>query len=142
MAPAHATHDDGDAGLSAIETAALRVRVDELSKDVHGLHSDLRDSHSALNIKLEALTSKLDATRTPNWQMWGVMVTCMIALGALAYWPVREATTDLKGLGLRLGEIVLEDRVKIGVLEERSHNLDRRLDAISNRLAELIRTGK
>lgn len=128
--------------MSAIETAALRVRVDELSKDVHGLHSDLRDSHSALNIKLEALTSKLDATRTPNWQMWGVMVTCMIALGALAYWPVREATTDLKGLGLRLGEIVLEDRVKIGVLEERSHNLDRRLDAISNRLAELIRTGK
>lgn len=131
-----------DHGLSAIETTALRVRVDNLAEDVHTFRAEMRESRIAVSAEIATLGTKFDAGAKPNWQMWGVAVSAMIALGTLAYWPILRAVDRNEQAILMMANRDVSDGRELIRSTTRIDNLDRRLDAISSRLAELIRTGK
>lgn len=38
--------------------------------------------------------NKIDRTMAPQWQALGVMVSVVVVLGGLVYWPIRESTND------------------------------------------------
>lgn len=133
------------------EPSALSVRVDTLADDIHKFDVKLEamQTNMATKADLQSLVTSINALsveqkniRQPNWQALGVAVTVLTIIGAILYWPIRETTADLKLLAGRVGEVVVAEQVKVGVLQEQNRNLDRRLDAISSRLAEFIRTGK
>lgn len=133
------------------EPSALGVRVDNLADDVHGFRLDIgglrsqmatKDDLASLSNLINSLSQKYDAARSPNWQAMGVAVSVLVVIGGMAYLPVSMATNDLKSATLRLEVILQDNRVAVAQLQEKSQNLQMRYDAISARLAELIRTGK
>lgn len=133
------------------EPSALSVRVDNLADDVHGFRVDLqsmratmvtKDDFASILASINTLSTKQESTAKPNWQAMSVVVTVLVVIGGILYWPLREMSTDQKELSRQMSSTMTEERVKVGVLQANYANLDRRLDAISNRLAELIRTGK
>jgi hypothetical protein len=75
---------------------ALGVRVDNLSDDVHGIQLEMRSMRTELFAAINSLASKQEAATTPNWQMYGVQVSVIVAIGAMAYWPINASTNDLK----------------------------------------------
>lgn len=80
----------------ASSSVALGVRVDNLSDDVHGIQLEMRSMRSEFLAAINSLASKQEAATSPNWQMYGVQVSVIVAIGAMAYWPINSATSDLK----------------------------------------------
>lgn len=142
---------NGHSRPRSTEPSALGVRVDNLADDMHGFRVDLqgirgqmatKDEITNLASSIAGLTSKYDAARAPNWQALGVAVTVLSLIGGILYLPIREATQDLKSAALRAEIQTQDNRVQIATILEQNRGLERRYDAISTRLAELIRTGK
>lgn len=137
--------------MTAHEPSALAVRVDNLADDVHGFRVDLqamrttmvtKDDFAGIISTLNALSTKQESVSRPNWQALSVAVTVLALIGGILYWPLRETSADMKDVMRQYSNMQIEERVKVGVLQANYANIDRRLDLISNRLAELIRTGK
>lgn len=133
------------------EPSALSVRVDNLADDVHGFRVDLqamranmvtKDDFAGIVTSIGALSQKQETISRPNWQAMSVMVTVLVLIGGILYWPLRETSADMKDVMKQYGNVSVEERVKIGILQNSHDNLNKRLDMISSRLAELIRTGK
>ena len=89
---------------AALTDDGLRVRVDALSSDVIAFRGELRDVRSAmattadiagLKSALESIATRQQEQQKPQWNALGVMLAAMVALGGLAFWPIREATTNL-----------------------------------------------
>lgn len=130
--------------------AALSMQVQGLDADykelkgiVVGLDRKLEASNAALSNKVELMVnglgakfdasvtgiqSKLDERSRIPWQAWGVVVTVLIAIGALVYWPIREGGAqtrlDLQDLANKVvfskryeGEQIGQDR-RVGELIE------------------------
>ncbi|MDI6026701.1 hypothetical protein QBK99_10915 [Corticibacterium sp. UT-5YL-CI-8] len=45
---------------------------------------------------IQALSATIAEKNKPQWQALSVMLAAVVAIGGLAYMPIREATTDLK----------------------------------------------
>ncbi|WP_309085980.1 hypothetical protein [Chelativorans sp.] len=45
---------------------------------------------------INALSATIAERSKPQWQAIGVALTFAVIIGGMAYWPIREATTDLK----------------------------------------------
>jgi len=88
-------------------TAQMGERITNLGRRQSDLESEMRSGFRSMEASITAFTNE---TRTsiaalsqtlaersrPQWQALGVALTFAAMLGALAYWPIREATNDLK----------------------------------------------
>jgi hypothetical protein len=72
--------------------AALQVRVRNLSDDVHSLRGEMRDIKTAI----DAIATQQNKQGQPQWQALGVMLTAVVIVGGLAWWPIREASMDMQ----------------------------------------------
>lgn len=133
------------------EPSALSVRVDNLADDVHGFRVDLqamranmvtKDDFAGIVASITALSQRQESVSRPNWQAMSVMVTVLALIGGILYWPLRETSSDMKDVMKQYSSVMVDERVKIGILQNSHDNLVKRLDMLSTRLAELIRTGK
>ena len=153
-----------------VSDSALRVRVDALAEDVHLFRGELRETRVTISREMAEISAKIDTGQRPNYQALGVILTGFIALGALAYWPIRETTqsvkTDLQTLSERvvfirryegeqkvqndrllelaaiqrnLQDSLAQARETIAKGSQAQVNLNERLNAISQRLAQVIR---
>jgi hypothetical protein len=133
------------------EPSALSVRVDNLADDVHGFRIDLqsmrttmvtKDDFAGIVSSINALSTKQETVSRPNWQAMSVAVTVLVLIGGILYWPLKETSTDAKEALRQYNNSMIDERIKVGILQNSHDNLSKRLDMISTRLAELIRTGK
>lgn len=67
------------------ELGGLRARMTQFERGL-----------TEISAAVHGLAAKFDKTQEPKWQAYGVMVTVMIAIGGLLYWPIRETQADLK----------------------------------------------
>ncbi len=87
--------------------AQLGERVTNLGRRQSDLENEMRSGFRQIEqsftsftnetrLALNTLSSSLAERNKPNFQALGVMLTAMVVLGGLLYWPIRETTTDLK----------------------------------------------
>lgn len=67
----------------------VRSGFKQMELSISGLANETRAS-------LAGLASNLAERSRPQWQALGVALTFAALVGALAYWPIRESTGDLK----------------------------------------------
>jgi hypothetical protein len=87
--------------------AQLGERVTNLGRRQTDLENEMRSGFRQIEqsfasftnetrASINALATSLAERNKPQWQALGVMLAFATALGGLAYWPIREATNDLK----------------------------------------------
>lgn len=76
--------------------AGLAQQVTNLEGDYRDLKTVVISLDRKLDASMAAISAKLDESREPKWQAYGVMLTVILAVCALAYWPLRENQNDLK----------------------------------------------
>ncbi|AUX76428.1 hypothetical protein NXT3_CH01860 [Sinorhizobium fredii] len=69
--------------------AEMRTGFKQMESAVGALAAEMRNS-------VAALSSTLAERNRPQWQALGVALSFCTILGALAYWPINAATSDLK----------------------------------------------
>jgi hypothetical protein len=75
----------------------------------NSLASFMNETRSSIN----ALATTLAERNKPQWQALGVMLAFATALGGLAYWPIREATNDLKAsVAIIIDKMVTQKEMK------------------------------
>lgn len=103
----------------AVEYATLRERVASLDEDVHAISadvshlrntmatkSDVNNVHAALTNfsqtvqgSFTAINEKLATQGKPQWNLYimaaSLMVAVMVALGGIAFWPIKQAQDTL-----------------------------------------------
>jgi hypothetical protein len=96
-------------------TAQLGERVTNLGRRQTDLEAEMRAGFKAMEngmttlasemrTSVAALSANLAERSRPQWQALGVALTFAAMLGGLAYLPIREATSDLKGSVAMLAE--------------------------------------
>lgn len=78
-------------GASLVD-AALQERVRNLSDDVHAVRGELQGLRHAI----EGIATQQARQGQPQWQALGVMLTAVVVVGGLAWWPIRETTQDTR----------------------------------------------
>ncbi|MDR7032444.1 hypothetical protein [Mesorhizobium sp. BE184] len=87
--------------------AQLGERVTNLGRRQTDLESEMRSGFKQIENSfasfsnetrnsIAALSSTLAERNKPQWQALSVMLAAVVAIGGLAYMPIREATNDLK----------------------------------------------
>ncbi|APG91168.1 hypothetical protein [Sinorhizobium americanum] len=88
-------------------TAQLGERVTNLGRRQTDLETEMRSGFrqmetavaslaNEMRTSVAALSTNLAERNKPHWQALGVALTFCTILGALAYWPINAATSDLK----------------------------------------------
>jgi len=77
-------------------TAQMGERVTNLGRRVSDIENEMRTGFRQIETSISQLTATLAERAKPQWQALGVALTFAAMIGALAYWPIREATNDLK----------------------------------------------
>lgn len=100
-----------------------RYNVGALEQRVYGLEQSI----SGISQQIAGLAQKIDARAQTNWPViigfGGFALSIMVAIGGMAYWPIREAQSDLKAIAAKQTDVIgsLGDRfVSIRELEGRS----------------------
>lgn len=76
--------------------AAIGERVSNLNRRVTDIEVEMRSGFNQMAQSIDGLSKNLNERARPQWQAIGVSVSFFALIGALAYWPIREATGDLK----------------------------------------------
>lgn len=87
--------------------AALSERVTNMGRRINDVEVEMRAGFNQLGNSLSAATNETRASiaglstsmadrARPQWQALSVMLAVVVVLGGLVYWPIREATGDLK----------------------------------------------
>lgn len=95
--------------------AQLGERVTNLGRRQTDLEAEMRSGFKQIEnsfasfsnetrSSISALSTTLSERNKPQWQALGVMVSIIVVLGGLVYWPIRESTNDLKTALLALTE--------------------------------------
>lgn len=87
-------------GVLSQRTANLEGGFIDFRREVNQQFTNVNAAVSSLLAKMDERfttlnTSIADRSR-PQWQALGVMVSIVVVLGGLVYWPIRESTNDLK----------------------------------------------
>lgn len=77
-------------------TAQMGERVTNLGRRVSDIEGEMRSGFRQIETSIAQLSSTLAERAKPQWQAIGVALTFAVVIGGMAYWPIREATTDLK----------------------------------------------
>lgn len=88
--------------MTATAPLAVDARLSALETRVEGIAGSLTSVVTAVN----SLGEKLDRRSTTPWAViWsalGVMLTFVVAVGGLAYWPIKDGQSDMKAALLTL----------------------------------------
>lgn len=87
--------------------AGLAQQVTNLEGDYRDLKTVVISLDRKLDASMAAISAKLDESREPKWQAYGVMLTVILAVCALAWLPLRESQNDLKAAIKTLSEGVV-----------------------------------
>ena len=98
--------------------AQLGERVTNLGRRQSDLENEMRNGFRAMEqsmtaftyetrTSISALSTTLAERNKPQWQALSVMLAAVVAIGGLAYMPIREATNDLKTAVSGLSEKVV-----------------------------------
>jgi hypothetical protein len=102
-----ATDDTAERQYFNAQQAQLGERVTNLGRRQTDLENEMRSGFRQIEQSFASFTnetrssintlgSTLAERNKPQWQALGVMLAFATALGGLAYWPILEATKDLK----------------------------------------------
>lgn len=95
MAEHNGSTDQTRLYLDAVQ-AQLGERVTNLGRRQSDLETEMRTGFRTIESSIASLSTTLSERNKPQWQALSVMLAFAAMLGALAYMPIREATTDLK----------------------------------------------
>ncbi|MEX4006960.1 hypothetical protein [Neoaquamicrobium sediminum] len=85
-------------------TAQMGERVTNLGRRVTDIESEMRSGFRQIETSISQLSATLAERAKPQWQAIGVALTFAVVIGGMAYWPIREATGDLKASMGRIEE--------------------------------------
>jgi len=86
--------------------AALGERVEGQGRRLTSLEHTVTQGFKQVEVSLGALSSEFRNSQRPQWQAIGVALTFATIVGALAYWPIRESTNDLKAQDIETARII------------------------------------
>lgn len=98
--------------------AQLGERVTNLNRRQTDLENEMRSGFRQIEQSIAGIATETRAAiaglsqdlaerNRPQWQALSVMLATVIAIGGLAYWPIRDATGELKVTTARLGEAMI-----------------------------------
>lgn len=99
-----------EAAFGSLQTRVLHVEqsLAALGKDMReGFAQNARqvaDIASRFQEQVQAQATRFEQERKPQWQAYGVMLTGIVVLGTMAYWPIREQQTRLEALVIKMDE--------------------------------------
>jgi len=82
-----------NSGMNQTEEAAfgsLQTRVLHVEQSMAALSKDMRDGFALVGKQIAEQSDRFGQSQKPQWQAYGVMVTVVVVLGGLIYWPIRE----------------------------------------------------
>ncbi|RRY08786.1 hypothetical protein [Brucella anthropi] len=139
----HVSSEDYGAriGILSQRTTNLESQFADLRRDINhqmnGVNSAVVNLSGKLEERFQALAASLAERSRPQWQAVGVALTFAAMIGALAYWPIREATKDLKdGLSAMSQRIVTRQELEM-FMQRTNENTDRneaRIEKVDDKL--------
>ncbi len=76
--------------------AALGERVEGQGRRLTNLESTVNQGFRQVETSIAGLSNEFRSSQRPQWQAMSVILAFALAIGGLAYWPIRESTNDLK----------------------------------------------
>lgn len=76
---------------------SIQTRVHHLEQGLATLSRNVQDGFAKL-------AEQITTDRRPQWQAYGVMLTGVALLGALAYWPIREQQGRLEAILVKMDD--------------------------------------
>lgn len=98
------TNGNQDIHDAAMRIGILSQRTTNLETLVQSINHSIGAMSSKVDERFNALAANMAERSRPQWQALGVMLTVLIVLGGLVYWPIRETTNDLKNSVLTLAQ--------------------------------------
>lgn len=97
--------------------AQLGERVTNLGRRQTDLEAEMRSGFRQIEnsfatftnetrSSIAALGTSISERSRPQWQALGVMVSVVVVLGGLVYWPIRESTNDLKAQDIETSRLI------------------------------------
>lgn len=81
---------------AATRIGILSQRTTNLEGAVASVNASIVAMSSKVDERFNSLAASIADQRRPQWQAISVILVFVGMVGALAYWPIREATGDLK----------------------------------------------
>jgi hypothetical protein len=72
------------------------AQLSALTVQVRGLESGLNALAAEVRASMERVSARLESRDRPQWQAMSVVLSAVIAIGTLAYLPIRENVAELK----------------------------------------------
>lgn len=107
---------------------ALQTRVHHLEQGLVGLSKDVREGFAQSAKQISELGSRFEQDRRPQWQAYGVMITVVVVLGGLVYWPIREQGGRIEAALVALNESKIS-REEFSITQERGKETRERISA-------------
>ncbi|WP_210164813.1 hypothetical protein [Mesorhizobium ciceri] len=97
-------------GVLSQRTANLESGFVDFRREVNQQFTSVNASVSSLLTKMDerftTLNTSIAERSRPQWQALGVMVSVVVVLGGLVYWPIRESTNDLKAQDIETSRLI------------------------------------
>lgn len=97
---------------------SIQTRVHHLEQGLTNLSRTMQEGFSKITEQFQTQAARFDQDRKPQWQAYGVMLTGMVILGTLAYWPIREQQGRLEQLIVKMDDQKV-DTVTFNLASER-----------------------
>lgn len=121
------------------DLGSIQTRVHHLEQGLIGLSKDVREGFSRITEQFQAQASRFEQDRRPQWQAYGVMLTGIVVLGTMAYWPIREQQTRLEALINKMDEGKVS-RAEFALTQERGREYrERSTEDLTRTTADLQR---
>lgn len=93
-------------GTNRLMSDEASVNIGALQQRVYGLEQAI----GGISQQIGALAQKIDQRAQTNWPLFygfgGLFLSIVIAVGALAYWPIRETQADLKAIASKQADMI------------------------------------
>ncbi|WP_309567051.1 hypothetical protein [Methylobacillus flagellatus] len=92
------------------------------------LSRDMRDGFALVGKQITEQSERFSQSQKPQWQAYGVMVTVVVVLGGLVYWPIREQGARIETALYQIDKDKL-DRTEFVTAQERGKETRERINA-------------
>lgn len=118
--------------------ASLNERVSGQGAHIVSIENEMRRNFESVNVTLSNINAKLETQQKPQWQALGVLLTGIVVIGTLAYWPIRESQSRIESnlTALANSTVTLREYDNNRVLSRNDNN--NRFDKIEKALADIV----
>lgn len=81
----------GYSEIDRAEVGILKTRVTNIEADIHDLRETIQAGNAGLSAQIASVTSKIDDRSKVQWPAMMLLLTVVITIGSLVYWPIRES---------------------------------------------------